>query len=133
MDFYSEYKARQGGYLHNRHTRITFYHARYPGPPEERVLSNMVSDEMLDSEFESGGVKAVQIAIERVLTPIFQQLAELMLRPYEEAANRPAREAFGPLGVFTDIGRMDIIQKIALKEHEDRRASEREVREEPGD
>lgn len=124
MNIYPEYQARQGGYLRNRATRVTFYHAKYPGPPEERALSHMVSDDMLDNEFEHGGVEAVKVAIERFLTPIFQQLAELMIQPYEEAANRPAKEAFGPLGVFMDIGRMDIIQKIALKEHEERERGE---------
>lgn len=119
-----EYRAREGGYLPSRHTKVTFYHSRHPGPPDERVLSQMASDEMFDNEFERGGVEAVKFAIERFLEPIFRQLGELMLRPYEEAANRPRGEAFGPLGVFMDIGRMDIIQKIALEQHEERKKGE---------
>lgn len=119
--FPSEYEGRNSGLIRHRSTAVTFYISKHPGPREEKSASQMVSDSMLDHEFERGGVDAVSDALGRFLTPIFDELRRELLKPYREAANRPRGEAFGPLGAFLEIGRPDIIQKIALEEHEKRK------------
>lgn len=131
--FPSEYEGRQHGLMRSRSTMVTFYISKTPGPSEEKSSSQMVSDSLLDHEFERGGPDAVATAIDRFLDPIFRQLRNELLRPYREAAKRPRGEAFGPLGVFMEMGRLDIIQKIALDGHEKRKASEGEVRDERQD
>lgn len=119
--FPSEYEGRQHGLMRSRSTTVTFYISKHPGPLEEKGLAQMYSDAMMDAEYERGGVDAVSDALGRFLEPIFRELRQELLKPYREAAKRPRGEAFGPLGVFMEMGRMDIIQKIALEEHEERK------------
>lgn len=119
--FPSEYEGRQHGLMRSRSTTVAFYISKHPGPSEDKHMAQMYSDAMMDAEYERGGVDAVSDALGRFLEPIFQELRQELLKPYREAAKRPRGEAFGPLGVFMEMGRMDIIQKIALEEHEERK------------
>lgn len=121
--FPSEYEGRQHGLMRSRSTTVAFYISKHPGPSEDKHMAQMYSDAMMDAEYERGGVDAVSDALGRFLEPIFRELRQELLKPYREAAreaNRPVNK-FGPLGAFLEMGRPDIIAKIALEEHEERK------------
>lgn len=130
------FSARQYGIVGPHIRDVTVYVSERPGPRNEHAISVPITTEALDTLFESGGSKEVREFLqEKVFPQLFEKVIDYMVRDYEteeRERNRPANR-FGPLGAFLEIGRPDIIRNFALEEHEKRKASEREVRDERQD
>lgn len=117
-----EYKFRREG-LH-AWIDMHIYFSMHPGPREEKTLPYRFSTMMLDEAYEAGGLERVEDFLDVILNEINatvnKDIKEQLMSKYREAAkeaNRPTNR-FGPLGAFLEIGRPDIIKKVALEEHE---------------
>lgn len=124
----SEYEMRTEGLLPSRRTHIDVYLSNSPGPRNERGLRHTFVDETLDNEYEKGGIDAVKAMLYNIVRGLIEQVVNTLADDYKKEADlRLARERkarFGPLGAFLEIGRPDVIHKIALEDHEKRKGEQ---------
>lgn len=113
------------------------FHLLYKYVPgsDEFDLPYRLDTSVLDDAFDTGGLPAIEAMLDIPIGMMFTKLKDELMKPYREEAKKLRNDAFGPLAVFLEMGPLGhkVIKNLALEEHEKRKASEREVRDERQD